>query len=288
MKSVPPLRTLLVLGRVAGLPVIWADGLAGWWLGGGSNYWKLPFLLLGLTALQTGGMFLHDAFDADSDQRGHAKRPIPAGKIPAPTVWRYGFSLLAIGLLLVLFCGQVAALGAVFLIISMLLFNFTHRWLTASPWLLGICHFWVYVIAGATGVNGLNGGVIFCGTALALYVAGAGHVTRHSLARRPIPLWATLLLVAPVVMAALLNTGSFLRAAIGFSILLLLWLGYCLRKALFPGEVNAKWAAANLFAGIVLVDWLAIGPIMTFGWGLVGFGSLLGTTQWLRRHAPAA
>ena len=46
----PRLRTLLILGRVSNLPTVWSNALAGWWLGGGNNYWKLPLLLLGSEA----------------------------------------------------------------------------------------------------------------------------------------------------------------------------------------------------------------------------------------------
>ena len=73
------LRTLLVLGRVSNLPTVWSNCLAGWWLSGGGNFWKLPLLLLGISALYTGGMFLNDAFDADFDRQRRASRPIPSG-----------------------------------------------------------------------------------------------------------------------------------------------------------------------------------------------------------------
>jgi hypothetical protein len=68
-------RTLLVLGRVSNLPTVWSNCLAGWWLGGGGNFWKLPFLLLGVSALYTGGMFLNDAFDAEFDRQRRAGTP---------------------------------------------------------------------------------------------------------------------------------------------------------------------------------------------------------------------
>ena len=74
-------RTLLNLGRVSNLPTIWSNCLAGWWLSGGGNYWKLPLLLLGASALYTGGMFLNDAFDVDFDRQRRSTRPIPSGAI---------------------------------------------------------------------------------------------------------------------------------------------------------------------------------------------------------------
>ncbi len=56
MNSAPQLRTLLILGRVSNLPTVWSNCLAGWWLGGGGNFWKLPFLFLGVSLLDTGGI----------------------------------------------------------------------------------------------------------------------------------------------------------------------------------------------------------------------------------------
>ena len=85
MNSVPQLRTLLILGRVSNLPTVWSNCLAGWWLGGGGNFWKLPFLLLGMSLLYTGGMFLNDAFDEEFDRQRRAERPIPTGKISRAT-----------------------------------------------------------------------------------------------------------------------------------------------------------------------------------------------------------
>src|ERR1035438_6002811 len=93
MNSAPQFRTLLVLGRVSNLPTVWSNCLAGWWLSGGGNFWKLPLLLLGMSALYTGGMFLNDAFDADFDQQRRAARPIPSGKVSAETVWHFGWEI---------------------------------------------------------------------------------------------------------------------------------------------------------------------------------------------------
>ena len=151
MNSLRQLRTLLVLGRVSNLPTVWSNCLAGWWLGGGGNFWKLPFLLLGLTALYTGGAFLNDAFDAESDRQRRPERPIPAGKISAQLVWRAGFGQLVAGIFLLLFCGQLSAGAAILLALFILLYDFSHQFFTAAPWLLGACRFWIYVLAGAAG-----------------------------------------------------------------------------------------------------------------------------------------
>jgi 4-hydroxybenzoate polyprenyltransferase len=284
----PKFRTLLVLGRVSNLPTVWSNCLAGWWLGGGGIYWNLPYLLLGVTALYTGGMFLNDAFDADSDRLRRPERPIPSGKISADLVWRHGFSLLGCGILLLMFCGKVAAVAAVLLALTILLYNFTHKFFMASPWLMGACRFWVYIIAGAAGADGLNGFVIFCGTALAFYMAGVGYVARRENVRRKIPQAPLLLTLAPVAMAMMLNAGEFRRDAIWISVVLLLWLVRCVRNVFIGGDTNALRISANLLAGIVIVDFLAVAPQIPHLTSLMTFLTLFVVTKWFQKAAPAA
>jgi len=287
MNSAPQLRTLFVLGRVSNLPTVWSNCLAGWWLGGGGNYWKLPFLLLGVSALYTGGMFLNDAFDEEFDRQRRAERPIPTGKISAKLVWRFGFGQLVLGIFLLLFCGKAAAGVAILLALFILLYDWTHKFLTASPWLMGACRFWVYVLAGATGVDGLNGFPIFCGAALAFYVVGLSCVARRESFRGQIPFWPLLLLAAPVILAMTMNAGEFRQSAIWISLVLGLWIIRCVRTIFSGGEVNAGWIVTNLLAGIVLVDWLAVAPQIPRAAGTVVFLALFGLTKWLQKFVPA-
>ncbi len=287
MNSAPQLRTLLVLGRVSNLPTIWSNCLAGWWLGGGGNYWKLPFLFLGISLLYTGGMFLNDAFDEEFDRQRRTERPIPSGKISAQLVWRIGFGQLAAGILLLLVCGKIAASAAVFLAATIFIYDLMHKFLTASPWLMGACRFWVYVIAGTTGVDGVHGFPIFGGAALALYVVGLSYVARRESFRGPVPFWPLLLLVAPVVMAMAMNTGEFRRDAILISVVVLLWLARCVRTVFLSGEMNAGWIVTNLLAGICLVDWLAVAPQLPHLTSAVVFLTLFGLTKWFQKFVPA-
>jgi 4-hydroxybenzoate polyprenyltransferase len=287
MNSAPQLRTLLVLGRVSNLPTVWSNCLAGWWLGGGGNFWKLPFLLLGLSLLYTGGMFLNDAFDEDFDRQRRAERPIPTGKISGLQVWRWGFGQLGLGLLLLCLCGKVAALAAILLVATILLYDFTHKFFTASPWLMGACRFWVYVIAAAAGVNGLNGFAIFCGAALALYVVGLSYVARRESYRGPVPFWPLLLLAAPIGLALVMNTGGFRQSAIWISVVLGLWVLRAVRPAFLGGQFNVGLLVTNLLAGIVFVDWLAVAPQLVPTTSAIVFLLLFGATKVLQKFVPA-
>jgi 4-hydroxybenzoate polyprenyltransferase len=231
-------------------------------------------------------MFLNDAFDADFDRQRRPERPIPSGKISAQLVWRFGFGQLGTGIFLLLFCGQVAAGAAFFLALFILLYNFCHKFFNAAPWLMGACRFWVYVIAGASGAWGLNGWAIFSGLALAFYVVGLSYVARRESYRGPIPFWPLLLLAAPVILAVAMNTGSFRWRAIAVSVWLILWVGRSVRTVFLGGGGNVGLIVANLLAGIVFVDWIAIAPDAS-RWLCLLLLVLFGLTKWLQKFVPA-
>ena len=282
------LRTLLVLGRVSNLPTVWSNCLAGWWLGGGGNFGKLPLLLFGASALYIGGRFLNDAFDAEFDRQRRPSRPIPSGMISLTAVWRWSFALLGLGALALAALGKTTGVLTLALLACIIIYDATHRAIAASPWLLGLCRFWLYVIAGSTGVWGVNGGPIWCGAALAIYAAGFGSVARRGNFRRPVPFWPLLLLTAPVFLAMLMNAGAARKDAMLVSLVFGLWGARCARTIFLPDEANVGRIAAGLLAGIVLVDWLAVAPQLPHWLSGVVFLPLFGATLLLQRFVPEA
>ena len=282
----PRFRTLLVLGRVSNLPTVWSNCLAGWWLSGAGNLWKLPVLLLGTSALYTGGMFLNDAFDVDFDRQRRPGRPIPSGNISLITVWRLGWTSLALGFLCLGVLGVSAGAVAAGLVVCILVYNAVHKVVIASPWLMGLCRFWVYVIAGTTGLDGLNGWPIYCGAALACYTAGLSYFARRESFRGPVPHWPVFLLFAPIVLAQLMNTGQALKPALLVSLILALWMGWCAWSLFHPGAINVGRIVSGLLAGIIFVDWLAVAPQCPHGLVVILL-ALFGTTLFLQRFIPA-
>jgi 4-hydroxybenzoate polyprenyltransferase len=286
-KFLPQLRTTLILGRVSNLPTVWSNCLAGWWLSGGGNFWKLSLLLLGMSALYTGGMFLNDAFDADFDQQRRTARPIPSGKISLETVWHFGWAWLALGVLCLLFLGKIAGVLAIILAVCILIYNAVHKFITASPWLMGLCRFWVYVIAGTTGTSGLDGWPIWCGAAMALYVVGLSYVARRESYRGTVPRWPLIFLATPIVLAMFMNEGEARKPAMFLSLILALWSAHCVRTIFQVGETSVGRIVSGLLAGIIFVDWLAVAPQIAYTLGSVVFLALFGVTIIFQRFIPA-
>ena len=280
------LRALLVLARVPNLPTVWSNCLAGWWLGGGGNGWKLPVLLFGASALSTGGMFLNDAFDAAFDRQNCPSRPIPSGAISRESVWVWSVGLLAAGALALAMLGKTGAMLALVLLACIVIYNAAHRGIAASPWLLGLCRFWVYVIAGSTGVRGVNGWPIWCGAALAFYIAGVGHVARRENSRGPVPFWPLLLLAVPVFLAMLMNTDEARKPAMLVSLILVLWVARSVRPIFQPGNAGVARIVSGLLAGIVFVDWLAVAPQIQHPLSEAVFLVLFFAVQLLQRFVP--
>ncbi|HTQ50161.1 MAG TPA: UbiA family prenyltransferase [Candidatus Acidoferrales bacterium] len=280
------LRTLVILGRVSNLPTVWSNCLAGWWLGHGGNYDKLPWLIFGVSALYLGGMYLNDAFDAEYDRQHRPERPIPSGVISLPMVLGWGLAWLVLGAASLIIIGKTTGVLALILLFCIVLYDVMHKAITASPWLMGLCRFWIYVIAGSTGSWGINGWPIWCGAALAVYVTGLSLVAQRENSRGPIPYSPLALLAGPVLLALVMNTGDYRIQAIGFSFILVLWVARCARTIFQGSRVNVGRIVSGLLAGIVLVDLLAIAPDCPLPLKAV-FLILFGATLGLQRFVPA-
>ncbi len=173
------------------------------------------------------------------------------------------------------------------LAICIVIYDATHKVFTASPWLMGLCRFWVYVIAGTTGAEGLNGWPIWCGVALAFYIVGLSCVARRESFRGPIPCWPLLLLAAPVVLAHAderrRRSQSGVVCGAHFCAV-----GRALRADAFFSRAKSMSdrIVSGLLAGIVFVDWLAVAPQCpeTLSFVLL---ILFGLTHWFQRFIPA-
>ena len=255
------LRTILALCRPTRLPTVWSNCLAGWWLGGGGNAEHLPFLFAGATMLYLGAAFLNDAFDAEYDSQHRRARPIPAGAITQNTVWRWGLSWLVGGALLLLWPGQVTGQFGLILAFLIIVYNTVHRLVTFSPALKGLSRFFLYALGASTGEHGVTGAALWCGVALAAYVAGLGCLARWEETPRQARAWPTLLLATPILLALLMNADRYREPALLLSAVLVLWGLRALRQTFWSSDRNVRRTVDGLVAGIVIVDWLATCPV---------------------------
>lgn len=278
------LRSLLVLGRISNLPTVWSNCLAAWLLNGGVLAPNFFWLCAGATLLYTGGMFLNDAFDVEFDRQHRRERPIPAGKISPGTVWMFGGSFLLIGWLLILPLGTLAALAALGLVVTIILYDAIHKRTAWAPLLMAACRFLLYFVAAAVAQNQVNAAVLWHGLALAAYVTGLSYLARGESGQGRVRLWPLLLLVAPLVASGLVNPD---RNAIAWAAFACLagWLLWCLRGILKRPIQNVGRTVAGLLAGIALVDG-AVVPQLSISLALA-FGAMFVLALILQRKIPA-
>jgi 4-hydroxybenzoate polyprenyltransferase len=251
------LRTLLVLGRVSNVPTVWSNCLAAWLLGGGGPEWRLAIAAAGATLLYIGGMFLNDAFDAGFDAQHRRERPIPSGAIGLRTVWRLGFSFLALGVLLFATLGLVPLLLALALGGCIVLYDAVHKLVTFSPVLMASCRFFLYLAAASAAQMGVTGLTVWSAFVLGAYIVGLSCLARHESTGVVIRIWPLFLLAAPAVLALLVNDGPYLSNGVALSVILILWCIRSLRPALSEQQ-NIGRTVSGLLAGIVFVDLLAV------------------------------
>jgi hypothetical protein len=253
------LRTLLVLSRGSNLPTVWADCLAAWRLGGQGNTGSLVCVATAASFLYLGGMFLNDAFDAVFDSHHRRTRPIPSGAIAERAVWQWGILWLGVGLTAAVGLGPEALIWAAALCVCILAYNAVHKWTPLAPFLMGMCRFNLYLLAGSASQRGINGEVVWKGLALAAYIVGLSCLARKESSRTRLNFWPALLLATPLVFAALFDDDRFSwMPAIVYSLVLVAWTMWALSRSIGQAEPNVGSTVSRLLAGIVLVDLLAV------------------------------
>jgi hypothetical protein len=279
------LRTLLVLGRVSNLPTVWSNCLAGWLLGGSGSPLRFAMLCAGASLLYVGGMFLNDAFDAQFDRLHRRERPIPSGAITERAVWQLGFASLAAGMILLSLLGAPTALLALLLASTIIIYDAIHKIFGFSPILMAACRFYLYLAAASVGYSGITGLSLWSALVLACYVVGLSYLARRESTGMTIQYWPTLFLAAPVVLAVIINTGDYRLRGLLLAALLLIWIVRCLRFTFWSKQSNVGRSVSGLLAGIVLLDWLAVGPdVASFS---PVFAALFVVALLLQRFVPA-
>lgn len=284
------IRTFLILGRVSNLPTVWSDLLAGWYLAGGSFAPCTFFTVLIVGSfLYTGGMFLNDFCDADFDSQYRPERPIPAGLISRKTVGWCASAGLLLGTAFLSILGWQTLVPTLLLLVCIIFYNIIHKKAPqGAPLIMGGCRLLLYFLSAAAVVksSGLPGTpLILAGFALGLYVAGITYLARGESRPETSSSWSLLFLLLPVLLPFGCGANQNRIITILFSSLLLLWMSWLLIPLWRGTNRSIGRVVAGLLAAIVLVDCIAVSPVLGFqtGWFLILFAiSLL-----LQRIIPA-
>lgn len=251
-------RTFLVLGRVSNLPTVWSDCLAGWWLSGGGGWARWAIVSVAGSSLYVGGMFLNDAFDAGFDRQYRRTRPIPSGAIDRREVWLWGFFWLVLGLAALAVLGQTSLDCGVALCACILLYNWLHKAVPVAPLLMGGCRLLLYVMAAASGPDGITGEVVWKGLALGSYIAGLSWLARRESQSVRLEQWPVIFLAGPLLIAACVDDGPWVKPALIYAAALLVWVTWALSRSFGRAHPNIGYTISRLLAGITLVDLLAV------------------------------
>jgi 4-hydroxybenzoate polyprenyltransferase len=253
------LRALLVLGRVSNLPTVWSNCLAAWFLSGAGSPASLLWLATGASFLYAGGMYLNDACDVGFDAQHRRERPIPAGRVSVQTVWLLGGCWLALGLVFSTVLGGASVGVALVLTVTIVIYDVVHKLVRISPWIMGLCRLLLYLLAGSAAEDGITGTVVWSSLALFAYVVGVGVIAQRESLKGPFPLGSMALLLVPILLGLLVNTGEQAMMGLTLSLVLGLWIFASLSLVIGSATPNVGLSVSRLLAGIALVDLLAVG-----------------------------
>jgi hypothetical protein len=254
----------LASARVADLPTVWSNCLAGWWLGralpapttaeimAAIAPGRLVLLLAGTSALHVGWALSRAAnCEAVGDVAGAGDAPARAGGL-----WSLAFLLP--GTLLLALTGRTTAFVALALLGILVAQAALPRASALAPPFLGAARLLIYLVAASTTATGLNGWALWGGLVLGAYVAGVAMLARQVGRPGRLDLTGGLLLPAPILLALAMNSGANREGALLLAGVLGLWTARALQSVVWPPTPSLERAVAGLTAGIVFVDWLAV------------------------------
>lgn len=255
------LGTALRLGRVSNLPTVWTNALAGTALAGGQIWTQATLLVvIGLSLLYVSGMYLNDAFDRDIDARERPERPIPAGLVPANTVFAAGFALMLGGLACVLWGGAVTheasvrpMLSALALAGAIVFYDWHHKGNALSPLFMGLCRVLAYLTAGFVAMKTPAGGLFLAALVSLCYLIGLTYAAKQEALDRLDSLWPLLFLSAPIAYGIAVSLGHSLLATAALAVLVA-WILFALYLLKRRAKGDVPRAVVSLIAGISLVD----------------------------------
>jgi 4-hydroxybenzoate polyprenyltransferase len=271
---------------------VWSNALVGIVLAGGNPWtWTTLVVVVALSLLYVGGMYLNDAFDREIDARERPSRPIPAGLVSANTVFAAGFGMLLAGIALVawaagmLRAGSTAApvMASVALAAAIVFYDANHKGNPLSPFFMGLCRVLAYVTAGYYAVTQPDSALWVAALVALSYLIGLTYTAKQEAFDQLGQLWPLLFLAAPLIYG-LVKIGNV--PALGSLILLVLtaWIATALYFLKRRAKGDVPRAVVSLIAGISLVDalFLVLAGATTAAFvAVLCFGATLAMQRWI-------
>ena len=279
------LRTALQLGRVSNLPTVWTNTLTGAVLAGATGFGAgFVVMLLAFTLFYIGGMFLNDAFDAEFDAVHRPERPIPSGEVSAAGVFRIGFGLMAVAIVLLGWVGlgfaprtgAWPALAGAALTATITLYDWNHKKTRLSPVVMGLCRVLVLLGAGLCFSVDLPAALWIAAGLMLCYLIGLTYVAKQENLGRVENLWPLIFLGAPVAYGAWMATLQPVVGAFWFVFCVWMLVALWLLRRRAKGDIPR--AVVSLIAGISLLDAMLIaasGSTALAALAVLGFGVTL-------------
>jgi len=252
----------LKLGRVSNLPTVWSNVLAGTVLAGGPP-WRPATLLvmLAVSLLYVGGMYLNDAFDRDIDARERPMRPIPAGLVAANSVFAAGFGMLLAGITVAMAAAVMTGpdttwrpvLASLALAAAIVFYDWNHKDNALSPFFMGLCRVLAYLTAGYAAVSEPASALFWAALTSLCYLIGLTYIAKQEAHDRIGNLWPLIFLAAPFGFA--LAVGHRTPVAVtAVAAALIAWIVRSLSFLRRRRQGDVPRAVIGLIAGISLVD----------------------------------
>jgi len=286
------LSVALRLGRVSNLPTVWSNVLVGTILAGQSDLNRgTLWMLLAISLLYVGGMYLNDAFDRDIDARERPDRPIPSGLVSANTVFAAGFAMLLAGILATAWAVTQnasavafnATASAVLLAGAILYYNFHHKANALSPFFMGLCRVLAYITAGYAAVAAPGAALFVLAIVTLSYLIGLTYAAKQEALDRLDRLWPLAFLTAPVLYGVWHATRAPWLALV-ILVALIVWIAFALFLLHRRNKGDVPRAVVSLIAGISVVDALALaiyGATAAAGLAILCFFLSLALQRWI-------
>src|SRR5205085_9525503 len=122
------------------------------------------------------------AFDAQFNQQHRPGRPVPSGGVRLGSVWLWGLSWLALGVVSLSSLGRATAVLTCLLALGILIYDAVHKIFAFSPVLMATCRFFLILVAASAAKEGVTGGTflsIWSALGLAAYLAGIRYLAQQ-------------------------------------------------------------------------------------------------------------